>query len=186
MVTPEEADKWFELSGGAAAGNYDAYDYMVLTARARACAKEAIPAVIHYDGTSRLQIVRERNNALVYAYLKALKRYIGVEVSVNTSLNVGTPIVQTPEQAMQVFRRSKGIDCIFMIADEGQAYMTWAKEGVQAIASRVPELRQSYREETRLRENATLDTRRAVLQAFAEQRLSERDARARLERMLVS
>ena len=134
----------------------------------------------------RILKTRERNNALVYAYLKALKRHIGVEVSVNTSLNVGTPIVQTPEQAMQVFHRSKGIDCIFLIADEGQAFMAWAKEGVQAIASRVPELRQTYREEIRLRENATLDTRRAVLQAFAERRLSERDARARLEQMLAS
>ncbi|MBV9992196.1 MAG: carbamoyltransferase [Alphaproteobacteria bacterium] len=185
MVTPEEADIWFELSDGAAPGGYDAYDYMVLTARARDCARERIPAVIHYDGTSRLQIVRERNNALVHAYLKALKRHIGVEVSVNTSLNVGTPIVQTAEQAMQVFRRSKGIDCIFMVGDEGRAFMVWAKEGVQAIPSRVAELRRRYLEE-RGRPAAALDTRRAVLQAFAEKRLSEHDARARLERMLAT
>lgn len=138
MVTPEEASIWFELSPGAGTADYDAYDYMVLTAEASTAARSVIPAVVHYDGTSRLQIVRERNNPLMYAYLKALKRHIGVEVSVNTSLNVGSPIVQTPEQALQVFKRSKGIDGIFMIADDGSAYMTWAKPGVQQKDSDLP------------------------------------------------
>ena len=144
MVTPESAEKWFHLSPGASANNYDAYDYMVLTVRARDEAKAVIPAVIHKDGTSRIQIVRRENNPLIYEYLKALKNYIGVEVSINTSLNVGSPIVQTPEQALQVFKRARGLDCIFMISAEGKVHMVWAKKGVQKFESNIPLLCKSY------------------------------------------
>jgi carbamoyltransferase len=109
MMTIEEAFKWFELSPGAERDQYDAYSYMVLTVVAKETAKSIIPAVIHRDGTSRIQIVRKDNNLLIYDYLKALRKYIGVEVSVNTSLNVGSPIVQTPIQALQIFKRAKGL-----------------------------------------------------------------------------
>ncbi|MDO6526355.1 carbamoyltransferase C-terminal domain-containing protein [Motilimonas sp. 1_MG-2023] len=144
MVTLEEADKWFELSSGARSANFNAYDYMVLTASAREEARSVIPAVVHHDGTSRVQIVRPENNALVHAYLKHLGKYNGVEVSINTSLNVGSPIVQTPEQALEIFNRAAGLDAIFMVSDEGNVYMVWAKEGVQKFDSRIQELAQIY------------------------------------------
>lgn len=144
MVTLDEANHWFELSPGASANEYDAYDYMVLTVKARPAARQKIPAVIHHDGTSRIQIVRKRNNPLIHGYLKALKSHIGVEVSVNTSLNVGTPIVQTPAQALQVFPRSKGIDCVFLIGDDGSAFMAWAKNTATTGTSGIPHLRHTY------------------------------------------
>jgi len=84
-----------------------------------------IPAVVHADNTSRLQIVREENNELCHAYLKCMGRRAGVEVSVNTSLNVGTPIVQTPEQAVDCIKRSKGMHAIFLVGDEGDIYVVW-------------------------------------------------------------
>lgn len=129
MVTLSEAQNLFDLSPGAAAAGYDAYNYMVLTVRAKDVARTRIPAVVHHDGTSRIQIVRASGNALMFRYLKALKPRIGVEVSVNTSMNVGSPIVQTPQQALEVLRRAQGIDCIFMIGDEGVAYMVWSPSG---------------------------------------------------------
>jgi len=144
MVTRESAERWFELSPGASDCDYDAYNYMVLTAPARPEARKVIPAVIHHDGTSRLQIVRKENNPLMYAYLKALGRYIGLEVSVNTSLNVGSPIVQTPAQALEIFKRARGLDGQFMVAREGDVYMTWAKQGVQMYDSKLPQLCQAY------------------------------------------
>ncbi|MFO1111317.1 MAG: carbamoyltransferase C-terminal domain-containing protein [Bradyrhizobium sp.] len=63
--------------------------------------------MIHADGTGRLQIVREAD-VLVYAYLKAMGRRVGVEMSVNTSFNVAGPIAQTPQQAIDTLRRSRG------------------------------------------------------------------------------
>jgi len=125
MLTLEEAKRWFELSEGAADDDYNAYNYMVLTARAKPGTRERIPAVIHQDGTGRLQIVRENADPLIYAYLKALGRRIGVEVAVNTSFNVAGPIAQTAVQAIDTLRRSKGMDAVLMIADNGAAFAAW-------------------------------------------------------------
>ena len=144
MMTIEEAKKRFKLSIGAGSNDYDAYNYMVLTAEAKEHTRSVIPAVVHHDGTSRIQIVREENNPLMFEYLTALGRHIGVEVSVNTSLNVGSPIVQTPRQAFQIFRRAKGLDCIFAVADEGDVFMVWAKNGVQEFDSNIQSLRLDY------------------------------------------
>ncbi|WP_231741944.1 carbamoyltransferase C-terminal domain-containing protein [Stieleria varia] len=125
MVTLDAAKELFELSDGAAADDYDAYSYMVMTTRALPIARKLIPAVIHHDGTARIQIVREHNNPLVHAYLRAMGRRTGVEASVNTSLNVGTPIVQTPSQALEALRRSMGMHCLIMISDSGACWITW-------------------------------------------------------------
>src|SRR5580692_996640 len=125
MMTREAALKWFELSEGAADADYNGYNYMVLTAQAKPDAAARIPAVIHADGTGRLQIVREQTDPLTHAYLKALGRRNGEEVAVNTSFNVAGPIAQTPVQAVETLRRSKGMDAVVMIAEEGAAYAMW-------------------------------------------------------------
>ena len=81
--------------------------------------------MIHADGTGRIQIVREQDDALTYAYLKALGRHIGVELSVNTSFNVAGPIAQTPRQAIDTLRRSKGLDVVLLVADDGAVTAAW-------------------------------------------------------------
>lgn len=122
MATLSAARRFFELSPGAADDNFNAYNYMVLTVAAKPEAREKIPAVVHHDGTARLQIVREEVDPFTYAYLKAMGRRLGVEVSVNTSLNVGSPIVQTPTQALDALKRAKGLSGLVMIATDGQAW----------------------------------------------------------------
>jgi carbamoyltransferase len=116
IMTLEAAQQFFELSDGASD---------VLTARSKPEARVRIPAVIHADGTGRLQIVRERSDPLTYAYLKALGRRIGVEVAVNTSFNVAGPIAQTATQALDTLRRAKGMDAVLMIAEDGPAFAVW-------------------------------------------------------------
>ena len=128
MMTLEAAKQWFELQDGASDDNYNAYNYMVLTARAKPAARERIPAVIHVDGTGRLQIVRENADALTYAYLKALGRRIGVEVAVNTSFNVAGPIAQTAAQAIETLRRAKGMDAVLLFAEEGPVFAAWHRD----------------------------------------------------------
>lgn len=125
IITLEDAKRFFHLSKGASAANYNAYNYMVLTVKARKKSYSIIPAVIHVDGTSRIQICREETNPLCFAFLKSLKQYIGVEAAVNTSLNVGTPIVHSPEQAIQTLYRSKGLSALVMIENNGDAYLVW-------------------------------------------------------------
>ena len=125
MATLDAAQQYFDLNEGASDGNYNAYNYMVLTAHSKPQARSKIPAVIHADGTGRIQIVREEDDPLTYAYLKALGRRIGVEISVNTSFNVAGPIAQTPSQAIDTLRRSKGLDVVLLVADDGAVYAAW-------------------------------------------------------------
>jgi len=125
MLTLEAAKRWFDLSDGASDDNFNAYNYMVLTARAKPGARERIPAVIHSDGTGRLQIVREHTDPLTHAYLKALGRRIGVEVAVNTSFNVAGPIAQTVGQALETGRRAKGMDAVMIFSVEGPVFAAW-------------------------------------------------------------
>lgn len=125
MATLEAAQQYFELRDGSSDANYNAYNYMVLTARAKPQARETIPAVIHADGTGRIQIVRAEDDPLTHSYLKALGRHIGVELSVNTSFNVAGPIAQTPVQAIDTLRRSKDLDVVMMVACDGAVFAAW-------------------------------------------------------------
>ena len=108
---------------------------MVLTAQSKPDARDKIPAVIHADGTGRIQIVREDDDPLTYAYLKALGRRIGVEMSVNTSFNVAGPIAQTPQQAIDTLRRSKGLDVVLLVADDGAVHrgLAWRRARQRAV-----------------------------------------------------
>ena len=125
MATLEAAVQYFDLHEGASDAGYNAYNYMVLTAPSKPGARDKIPAVIHADGTGRIQIVRADDDPLTHAYLKALGRHIGVEISVNTSFNVAGPIAQTPHQAIDTLRRSKGLDAVLLVADDGAVTAAW-------------------------------------------------------------
>ena len=125
MATLEAAHEYFDLLPGASDAGYNAYNYMVLTAQSKPAARDKIPAVIHADGTGRIQIVRAEDDPLTHAYLKALGRRIGVEMSVNTSFNVAGPIAQTPNQAIDTLRRSKGLDAVLLVAGNGAVHAAW-------------------------------------------------------------
>ncbi|MDB5627763.1 MAG: carbamoyltransferase, partial [Tardiphaga sp.] len=125
MMTLDAAQRLFVLDDGASDDDYNAYNYMVLTARARPEAGDVIPAVIHADGTGRIQIVRAESDPLTHAYLVALGHHIGVEVSVNTSFNVGGPIAQTPMQAIDTLRRAADLDVVLLVADDGTVTAAW-------------------------------------------------------------
>lgn len=135
MATYACASELFELAEGAADGDYNAYLWMVLAARARPAAYERVPAVIHHDGTGRVQIVRPDTDPLCFAILRALGRRVGVELCVNTSLNVGSPIVQTPRQAMAALARARGMDGLLLAGADGTATWAWHRDRRPAAAA---------------------------------------------------
>jgi carbamoyltransferase len=147
MLTREAAERFFHLEDGASDDDYNAYSYMVLTARARPEAHEEIPAVIHHDGTGRLQIVRPDIDPFCHEFLLAMGRRTGVEASVNTSLNVGTPIAHTPAQAIATLKRAHGMDGLLMIADDLQASLVWLQDRDEARGRLMDSLR-AWAEET--------------------------------------
>lgn len=135
MATREAAEELFELSEGAADADYNAYLWMVVAARARPAAYDRVPAVIHHDGTGRIQIVRGDTDPLCFAVLRALGRRVGVELCVNTSLNVGSPIVQTPRQALSALARARGMDGLLLVGADGTATWAWHRDSRPAAAA---------------------------------------------------
>jgi carbamoyltransferase len=69
---------------------------------------EKIQAVTHESGTGRLQSIRREWNPLYYRTIELFGEATGVPVLLNTSFNLrGEPIVNTPENALNTFRKSE-------------------------------------------------------------------------------
>ena len=78
--------------------------YMLFTHRVKPDWLERIPAVVHVDGTARIQTVSAEREPAVARTLRAFERRTGVPVIVNTSLNTaGRPMVDDPRDALECF-----------------------------------------------------------------------------------
>jgi carbamoyltransferase len=78
--------------------------YMLFVHRVKPGWRDRIPAVVHVDGTARLQTVAAADEPLVADMLTEFERRTGLPVVVNTSLNTaGRPMVDTPREAMELF-----------------------------------------------------------------------------------
>ncbi len=66
-----------------------------------------LPAITHVDGSGRLQTVSRSSNPRYYGLIDAFGRLTGVPVLLNTSFNENEPIVDTPEQALDCFFRTR-------------------------------------------------------------------------------
>ncbi len=76
--------------------------------------RDKIPAVVHVDGTARVQMVRPEHSERLHRLLKEFDALTGVPVLVNTSFNVkGEPIIETPQDALDCFLTT-GIDYLAM------------------------------------------------------------------------
>lgn len=63
-----------------------------------------VPAVVHVDGTGRLQTLHRADNPLYYDLIESFQKKTGVPIIINTSFNIrGEPIVCTPEDAVRCF-----------------------------------------------------------------------------------
>jgi carbamoyltransferase len=81
--------------------------YMLFTHGVHPEWRERIPAVVHVDGTARIQTIDERDEPQVARLLRAFERLSGVPVVVNTSLNTaGRPMVDSPRDALECFGSS--------------------------------------------------------------------------------
>ncbi len=88
--------------------------FMERVCKVREEKRSLIPAVVHEDGTGRVQTVERQNNPRFYDLLAEFKRITGIPVLVNTSFNVkGEPIVRAPSDAVRTFYTS-GLDQLVM------------------------------------------------------------------------
>jgi carbamoyltransferase len=81
--------------------------FMTMNFKVKEEKRKLIPAVVHVDGTSRLQTVSKKTNPLYWLLIKEFEKLTGVPVLLNTSFNENEPIVCTPEEALDCFFRTK-------------------------------------------------------------------------------
>ena len=90
--------------------------FMLLVKRVRPQWRDKVPAIVHVDGTARVQTVRREHNERLYRLLEQFAALTGVPVLLNTSFNVkGEPMVETPEDAIKCFLGT-GID--YLVLDD--------------------------------------------------------------------
>jgi carbamoyltransferase len=94
-----------------AVGEYFETDYevpfMLMVFKIRENKRSLIPAVTHVDNTGRLQTVTEQENPLYYRLIKRFGQKTGIPVLLNTSFNENEPIVNSPQEALDCFIRTK-------------------------------------------------------------------------------
>jgi carbamoyltransferase len=103
-ILSEYADKYFEKS------NYT--PFMEKTYLIKKNQRKKIPAVVHVDGTGRLQTVSKDVNSTFYDLISEFKKITKIPILLNTSFNIkGEPIVCSPVDAIRTFF-SSGLDCL--------------------------------------------------------------------------
>jgi carbamoyltransferase len=103
MILEEDVHEYFEMPP-----NVNSSPYMQFVAKCKF--PDDFPAIIHKDGTSRVQTVNHSQHPQLYELLKSFKDKTGCPMLVNTSLNIkGMPIVNDENDANK-FQSHYGIN----------------------------------------------------------------------------
>ena len=94
-ILREETSNWFEKDKDS--------PYMSFVLKFREEKRDKVPAVVHFDGSARLQTVTENDNKWYYNFIKKWHEKSGVPILLNTSFNDREPICETPEHAINCF-----------------------------------------------------------------------------------
>jgi carbamoyltransferase len=101
----EAAPAWMDVGPAASLS----HGTMNLTYPVRPEQRQRIPAVVHADGCTRAQLVTPELNPRYHRLISQVHRLTGVPLVVNTSMNgPGEPIVNSPEDAVALYRRTEG------------------------------------------------------------------------------
>jgi carbamoyltransferase len=103
-ILAEEACNWFKQDIES--------PYMSFVVDFKDEVKDKVPAVVHLNGTARLQTVTKNNNEAYYNLLKKWHKKSGVPILLNTSFNDREPICETPDHAIDCFLRTN-IDYLY-------------------------------------------------------------------------
>ncbi|HEY0755750.1 MAG TPA: carbamoyltransferase C-terminal domain-containing protein [Ktedonobacteraceae bacterium] len=96
IVLEEEVHNYFDL--------HRASPFMLLVAPVKTDKRDLIPAIVHIDGSARIQTINIRQDATVYTLVQRFGQRTGIPLLLNTSFNrQGEPIVESPEDALKAF-----------------------------------------------------------------------------------
>lgn len=100
IIINEYVNDWFE----------DSYEskYMLHTFMINECKKKFVPAILHLNGTARVQTLERADNPLLFNLLEKCMEKTGIPMICNTSLNdKGEPIIEKVEEVLNFALRKK-------------------------------------------------------------------------------
>ncbi len=107
-VLAEAAKEYFELPDKVSV------PFMEAVYPVRVDKRAGLGAVVHIDGSGRLQTVERESNALFYDLIAEFGKLTGVPILLNTSFNLnGEPMVSSPTDAIRTFY-SCGLDLLVL------------------------------------------------------------------------
>jgi carbamoyltransferase len=107
-ILHEHADDWFDMRG------MEESPHMMYAMNCKEGVAEQIPAIIHVDGTCRIQTVKEHQNPVYYEMIDHFYKETGVPIIFNTSFNLaGEPLVETIDDAIRTLAES-GLEYLYI------------------------------------------------------------------------
>lgn len=105
-VLLEEAADWFEFGDTPRES-----PFMLRVVDVKQEKRQRVPAIVHVDGTGRVQTLTPENNGRFYELVSKFYAKTGVPMVLNTSFNrMGEPIIETPVDAIACLLNT-GLDC---------------------------------------------------------------------------
>jgi len=102
VIMEEFSHEWFDMDGSS--------PYMQYAVR---CKKpHLIPAVVHADGTSRVQTVNKEQHAGLYGVLERWHSITGIPILLNTSLNIKNQPLLNDMKDVELWRRDNPDVCL--------------------------------------------------------------------------
>jgi carbamoyltransferase len=106
-VLAEKSADWFDFPGPS--------PFMLFTAHCKRPSE--VPAVVHVDGSARMQTVTKADNPRYYKLIREFEKLTGVPMVLNTSLNVdGQPMLETITDMREFWER--GIVDVAVVGSE--------------------------------------------------------------------
>lgn len=106
MVTLESYQQFFEIGHPS--------PYMSFAPKASPITRQLAPAIVHKDGTSRMQTLSKEDNPILHRALEIIGEETGIPILMNTSFNfAGEAMVDTPDDALKSFK-SSGMDVLYI------------------------------------------------------------------------
>lgn len=116
VIFEEEIGNYFKISKKTKEDNSASNRWMLTVYPFLQKRKKEVPAVVHVDGSGRLESLRSQDNPMYYDLLKSYYQKTGVPILINTSFNVrGEPIICRPEEAVECLLKT---DIDYLVIDQ--------------------------------------------------------------------